>query len=135
MRLEGLRVRENAGRVRRTVELAWIGGESELTVEVPAEYAPAEDDYSPFVPVALLAAMRRAEPLQVDGPVSERLLGNLTHAQEIMSAWNPSLQRVAVRATGLAAAPPAPAAGRVVLLAGHRFDLQRGRRQSRRRPA
>ena len=113
MRLEGLRVREDAGRVRRTVELAWIGGESALTVEVPAEYAPAEDDYSPFIPVALLAAMRRGEPLQVDGSVSERLLGNLTHAQEIISAWNPSFQRVAVRATGLAAAPAAPATGRV----------------------
>jgi hypothetical protein len=113
VRLERLRVREDAGRVRRTVELAWIGGSSEVTVEVPAEYAPAADDYSPFVPVALLAAMRRAEPLQIDGPVSERLLGNLTHAQEIVSAWNPTLRRVAVRATGIVQAAGAPAPGRV----------------------
>jgi hypothetical protein len=98
LRLEGLRVDRDGARVRRTAELAWIGGETTLTVTVPAEYAPADDDLSPFVPVALMSAMRRAEPLQCDGAVSALLIQRLPEAQEIISAWNPTLRRIAVRA-------------------------------------
>ena len=83
-----------------------------MSVEVPSEYAPPEDDYSPFVPVALLIAMRRAEPLQIDGPVSARLLTNLTLAQEIISALNGTLRRVQVRAVAARDARAKPAAGR-----------------------
>ena len=107
MRLEGLSVRDDGGLTRRTADLIWIGGETQLTVEVPSEYAPRADDYSPFVPVALLSAMRRAEPLQIDGPVSALQFGNLTLAQEIVSAWNPTLRRIPVRAAAVEEAPAA----------------------------
>ena len=48
MRLEGLRVEREEGLVRRTIGFAWIGGEMEVSVEVPAEYAPDDADCSPF---------------------------------------------------------------------------------------
>lgn len=94
--------------MRRTAELAWIGGTTELSVEVPAQYAPAEQDISPFVPAALFTAMRRAEPLQIDGHVSRRLFESVPHLQEVISWLNPSLRRIPVRAAAVDQAPVPP---------------------------
>jgi hypothetical protein len=65
----------------------------------PGEAPPARVE--PFVPAALLAAMACGEPLEVaaDLPVSPRLLGGLTRAQEIVHAWVPALRAVPVKAT------------------------------------
>ena len=112
MRLERPEVHRGGGLAQRSISLAWIGGEARMTVEVPAEYAPPDSDCSPFVPVALLASMRRAEPLQIDGSVSARLMANLAHAQEIIAAWNPTMRRVRVRAAALEDPPLAPVATR-----------------------
>jgi len=98
--------------VERSVRVAWAGGERRLRVGGPAELLLGEDDLSPFVPIALLLAMRRQEPLEIDGPVSERLLAALPETQEILSAWSPTLHRVPVRARELAPVPARPAAGR-----------------------
>jgi hypothetical protein len=111
VRIEDPRAEERDGRLERSVRLAWIGGEARFAVRVPAELAPAEEDLSAFVPIAMLLAMRRAEPLQVDGAVSERLLRALPRAQEILHAWAPTLTRIPVRAAAAAPAE-APAAGR-----------------------
>lgn len=112
MRLEGLRVEREDGLACRTIGFAWIGGEMEVSVEVPAEYAPDDADCSPFVPAALLVAMRRAEPLQIDGVVSRRLLESLPLAQEILSSWNPTMRRIPVRAAAVDESHAEPAAGR-----------------------
>jgi hypothetical protein len=84
----------------------------DVGVEVPSDYAPDDSDCSAFVPAALMVAMRRAEPLQIDGAVSRKLLDSLTLAQEILSAWNPTMTRVPVRAVAVDESPAEPVAGR-----------------------
>ena len=117
MRLEGLRVQhDDAGLTRRTIRFAWIGGEMEVGVEVPSEYAPGDDDCSAFVPSALLVAMRRAEPLQIDGVVSRKLLDNLTLVQQILSSWNPAMTRIPVRAAAVDESPAEPVPKRASFL-------------------
>jgi hypothetical protein len=111
MRIEDPRTEERDARLEHSVRLAWIGGETRFAVRVPAELAPAAEDLSAFVPIAVLLAMRRSEPLQVDGAVSERLLHSLPRAQEILHAWAPTFTRIPVRAAAAAPAE-APAAGR-----------------------
>jgi hypothetical protein len=111
VRLEDPRTVEAGDDLERSVRLRWIGGETRLWVRAPAALAGPEDDVSPWVPLAVVLAMRRAEPLLVDGPVSERLLHALSEAQEMLSMWNPWLTRVAVRATALTG-PGTPAPGR-----------------------
>lgn len=99
----------------RSVRIAWAGGETRLRIGVPAELAPTGDDLTAFVPVALLLAMRRGEPLEVDGPVASGLLGGLAEAQEALSAWGPTFTRVPVRV--VASVDDAPlAAGRACCL-------------------
>jgi hypothetical protein len=95
----------------RSVRVTSARGSQRLRVGVPAEYAVEGPDLTPFVPVALLLAMRREEPLEVDGPVSRRLLDALPVVQEILSAWSPTFTRVPVRVREVAAPLP-PAAGR-----------------------
>lgn len=95
---------------RRSVAIAWEGGADRLSVEVPPELAVAGDDLTQFVPVALMLAMRRGEPLGVDGPVSARLLASLQDVQEMLSAWCPTFTRVPVQVREHAA-EVAPAAG------------------------
>jgi hypothetical protein len=61
-----------------------------------------------FLAAALLPAMARGEPLELDPPHSAcpRLLAGLDKLQEIFSVWIPQLHRVPVRAC--AAPPPSP---------------------------
>lgn len=106
MRVEDARTEEGSAAITRSVRLSWIGGETELWVRVPRGLAPAADDLSAFAPVALLLAMRRAEPLQIDGAMSPRLLAGLSSAQEVVSAWDPTYTRIPVRAARRASAPP-----------------------------
>lgn len=95
----------------RSVRIAWAEGEARLRVTVPAGMAVEGDDLTQFVPIALMLAMRRGEPLGVDGPVSAKLLGSLATVQETLSAWSPTFTRVPVRARAVATAA-APVAGR-----------------------
>ncbi|MCA1845615.1 MAG: hypothetical protein LC792_20960, partial [Actinobacteria bacterium] len=109
MRVEDARAEDSFGHSERSVRLSWIGGEGRLWVRVPAGLAPPPDDLSAFVPPVLLLAMRRREPLQVDGGVSRRLLDQLAHAQELLSAWDPTYARIPVRAARVSPdAEPAP---------------------------
>jgi hypothetical protein len=98
MRVGDLVTEQIDGDVVRSVRLAWLGGETRLWVRAPGRHAVGDDDLSSFVPVALLLAMRRSEPLAVHGPVSPRLMSQLPLAQQLLSAWDPSLTRVPVRA-------------------------------------
>lgn len=107
MRIDDLRATGG----ERSVRVAWEGGESRLRVGVPVGAAVEGEDLTQFVPIALMLAMRRGEPLGVDGPVSARLLASLPAAQETLSAWCPTFTRVPVRVRG-ESQPVAPAAGR-----------------------
>ncbi len=119
MRVGELVSEQVEGDVVRSVRLAWVGGETRLWVRVPERYAVADDDLSPFVPVTLLLAMRRSEPLALHGPVSALLISRLPLAQQLLSAWDPSLTRVPVRAEE-ELAPGAPDAS------GHACGFSRG---------
>lgn len=88
------------------MRIAWSGGETRLSVGGPPELLVQDDDLSAFVPISLLLAMRREEPLEIDGPVSAKLLDALPETQDILSAWAPTLMRVPVRVSEIAPVEP-----------------------------
>jgi hypothetical protein len=98
MIVDDLRTVEHGATVERSARVRWRGGEERLTVTVPAAYASDPADASPFLPAALLPAMRRGEPLEVDGAVSERLLHGLVRAQGAYAAWTPDARPCVVHA-------------------------------------
>jgi hypothetical protein len=107
MRVDDLQVEGG----KRSVRVSWEGGDQRLGIEVPEAMAVAGEDLTQFVPIALMLAMRRGEPLGVDGAVSPTLLASLPTAQEMLSAWCPTFTRVPIRAREQSA-PLAHAAGR-----------------------
>ena len=96
MIVDRLESRQTGATVERAATFRWHGGEAQVRVAVPAELAGDPDDASPFLPLALLPAMRRGEQLIVDGPVSPRLLRGCTRARELYSAWSPPLHESAI---------------------------------------
>ena len=110
MRIDRPLVDERDGRVERSVRVGWDGGEFPLSVTVPAEFAGDPADLSPFVCAVLLLAMRRAEDLEVDGPVAPALIERLPRIVDLYARWDPRLYRTRVAAEP-GAAPPARAAG------------------------
>ena len=62
----------------------------------------------PFVPVALVPAMRRGWTLSIEGPVSERLLQGTEDVQATLADWYPRFKRVEVACTTCATAVPEP---------------------------
>ena len=86
------------------------------------------DRVDPVVPVALLAAMRRRQPLHLPGPVSAGLLGHLDRAQDVLQSFSRGpLARTPVVAEP--APPPAPGDRCWVLLQRRRRRvLQRAQR-------
>ena len=99
MRVDDFRTERAGGDAIRSVRLSWVGGATRLWVRGPEHALAPDDDLSPFVPVALMLAMRRSEPLAVHGPVSPWLLEQLPLAQQLLSAWDATLTRVPVRAS------------------------------------
>jgi hypothetical protein len=69
---------------------------------------PDPIDASPFVPALLLAAMLAGEPLEIDGPVSPRLLASLDEVQRFYRSW--FLSRIGETSVMATADAPAPAA-------------------------
>jgi len=49
----------------------------------------------PFVPALLLLAMRLGEQLEINSPVSRKLLGSVPRIQSIYKRWDPTLSEVA----------------------------------------
>ncbi|MEA2555448.1 MAG: hypothetical protein QOI60_779, partial [Actinomycetota bacterium] len=64
-----------------------------------AEGVPLRQDATPFVPPALLAAMRHRARLVVDGDVSPLLLSNLRAIQAMFCVMRPRWRVIDVRAT------------------------------------
>ena len=100
MIVDRLRSRELDGRVERSARLRWRTGERELRIEVPADYAAPPDDGSPFLAAAVQLAMRRGEDLEIDAPVSPRLLDACNEIQRIYAAWAPDLQPADIQTGG-----------------------------------
>ncbi len=106
MLVDDLRSRELEQDVERSVRMRWEGGELRLSFRVPAQAAAPAEDWSPFLPAALLAAMRRHEDLELEGPVSPRLLRRSELIQSAYEAWDPDARRCRVRVGGETHAGP-----------------------------
>jgi hypothetical protein len=79
---------------------------------------PLNDTGDPFLAAALLAAMARGEPLELDQAftASPTLLEGLEALQEVFSTWVPELERVPVVAR--VAPPPSPRGGTGTFFSG-----------------
>lgn len=95
-------------RVERSARVRWKGGEHELTIDVPREFAPSADDGSAFLAATLQLAMRRGEDLEIDAPVSRRLLEACERIALVYSSWNRTLRPPAVRAQGATSTGTSP---------------------------
>ena len=87
------RVRDGAGS-RLAATLLDAGQRHELTLAAPEHLL--SDAADPFVPPALLRAMRTGGELVLDVPVSARLLAALPTIQDIFCSFEPLLRRVTV---------------------------------------
>ncbi|MEA2374668.1 MAG: hypothetical protein QOD53_1131, partial [Thermoleophilaceae bacterium] len=96
MVVEDIEVHELDGVVERSAMFRWPGAERRVSIAVPADLAGDPEDASPFLPIALLPAMRRGDDLTVDGPVSPQLLRGVAQATELYGAWAPELRRPAI---------------------------------------
>jgi hypothetical protein len=97
--VDRVRSRGLDGQLERSARVRWHGGEFDLRIAVPPEFAPAPEDASPFLAAALQLAMRRREDLQIDGPVSPLLLRRCEWIQQIYAAWDPTLSHCELRAS------------------------------------
>ncbi len=91
---------------QETVEVSAEVDGFRLWYRVPKAYAVSRTA-DPFVTAALLPAMAKGEPLEVDPhlTVSPRLLANLERLQDIHHSWNPALRKVPVSARTAVPAP------------------------------
>jgi hypothetical protein len=110
--VDSLRSTELADRVERSARVRWADGELRLRIAVPAELAGPPDDASPFLAATLQLAMRRGEDLEIEAPVSHRLLESCHLIQRVYAACDPSLSPARVRAAAeIPFLPPARGSG------------------------
>jgi hypothetical protein len=102
--VDSLHTRDLEHDVERSVRIRWNGGELRLWFRTPASAVSPADDWSPFLAATLLAAMRRQEDLELEGPVSPRLLRRAELIQSAYEAWDPRAKRARVRVAGEARA-------------------------------
>ena len=91
-----LETRELEHLVERSALYSWPGGDCRVRIAVPPELAGDPDDASPFLPLALLPAMRHGDDVAVDAPVSPRLVRGSRQVVELYQAWAPALRPAAV---------------------------------------
>lgn len=111
MRLDDLRHRALPdGRVEISMRARWADGSEPFPIWIRAQTTfggPQPGDASPFVAGVLTLCMVRDEPLEIEAPVSPRLLEGLEQVQRVLQTfWPEDLRVVDVRA-GAAVAPPA----------------------------
>jgi hypothetical protein len=90
--VDQLRTEVTGDRAERSARLRWAGGEFRLRIDVPAAYAPPEEDASPYLGVAMMLAMFRHEDLHLDGAVSPRLMRRSGQAQRAWASWAPQIR-------------------------------------------
>ena len=107
MIVDRIESRETAAGAERSARIRVAGQEHRLAFECPAELACRAGDATPFAAAALLPAMRAGEDLEVDGPVSPRLLRRFDRLQALYRAWDRTLRPARVTAAEEAAPPRA----------------------------
>lgn len=106
----GLRSFSQAGGAAISAQVTIAGRCSE--VYISASEGPLSGRADPFLPLALLPAMKLGAPLHIDAAVSPRLLRHVVQIQDIVNAWSPGFVPVPITAagasaTGVEAAAPA----------------------------
>ncbi len=86
----------------QTLSADFVIGRGIMTVWFRVNGNDLSESADPFVPVALIPAMRRNWSLVVDGDVSPMLLEGAASIQTTMAGWYPNYHQVPVRATGAA---------------------------------
>lgn len=101
-----LRSCERGSCLELSARVRWRCGEFSLSVTLPAEFAPARADGSPFLCASVLLAMQLGEDLDVEGPVSPLLLERAPRIVDLYARWDPRLYRSRVRAEADPQRPP-----------------------------
>jgi hypothetical protein len=96
MLVSALETRALDDAVERSAVFSWRGGERRISIAVAPDLAGDPADASPFLPLALLPAMRCGEDVVVDGPVSPRLVRGAHQVVELYHAWAPELRPAAI---------------------------------------
>ncbi|MEA2398402.1 MAG: hypothetical protein QOK25_1958 [Thermoleophilaceae bacterium] len=91
MIVDRVALRETDIGVERSARVRWRDGHALVRIAAPPELVSDALDASPFVPACLLPAMRRGEDLEIDGPVSPRLVRGCSRARELYRGWAPEL--------------------------------------------
>jgi len=113
VRLGPVVVTAGDGRSTRAAELEWASGSLPIVVAGPQTVLDPTDDATGMVCIALPLAMRTGERLDIEGPVSPRLLAQIETIQALYAAWDPTLHRISVDAAPRAAIVPADRRGSV----------------------
>jgi len=95
-------------RVRLSATITIAGVARQLWFEVPEGSVPDETISDAFALASLLPALRVAERLVVEGPISPLLRRNLEELQGLFTAWFPEFHRVEIDAPALEGVSPAP---------------------------
>lgn len=94
-------IRKEVSQDAQTLSADFVVGRRRKTVWFRTSGA-VSNSADPFLPAALIPAMRRRWATVVDGNVSPLLLDGADAVQDIMSGWFPDLHKVVVQPTGSA---------------------------------
>ncbi len=104
------------GRERLSACVEIEGRACEIYFQSSAGHLSASAD--PFLAAALLPAMSRGAPIRLAGPVSSRLVENVSVIQDIITTWYKTFRPVPVAAASLATYPPQAERGAACTFSG-----------------
>jgi len=92
MRVSDVRLERDAGSAELSATFAFAGERMRVSIRAPEAMVVPEADGSPFLAIGLLPAMLAGEDLEIDAPVSARLLEAAPTIAAIYAAWDPRLR-------------------------------------------
>lgn len=93
-------IRITRGESTQRVSADFILGRRKKTVWFETDLGAVSDNAEPFLPVALIPAMRRGWSVYLDGAVSTQLLDGAGRIQQIFNSWYPQFNVVPVHCSG-----------------------------------
>jgi len=90
-------IRAESAHASQTLTADLLVGNRKKEVWFRTDADPISDMADPFIPVALIPAMRRNWSLTVDGRVSSDLLDGAQRIQKTMTGWYPEYHKVPIR--------------------------------------
>ncbi len=83
---------------RQTLSADFGTGKRTKRVWFRTDDGPVSDLADPFLPAALPPAMRRRWDIEIDGPISPRLMEGVQQIQQILAGWYPNFRPVGIDA-------------------------------------